>query len=131
MDKKKIVVAGDAPSSVGPYSQAVIARGFIFVSGQGPVDISAGRLVLGDIRSECELTIRNIEAVLRAAGASLDDVVRCTVFLRDLTDFRDMNEVYRRFFPAKCPARTTVGAGDLLDGIKVEIDAIAMLPTDK
>jgi 2-iminobutanoate/2-iminopropanoate deaminase len=123
--KTKIIRTDMAPSPKGPYSQGIIAGDFVFIAGQGPVDPRSGQLLLGDIRAECELTLRNIEAILTAAGATLSDVVKCTVYLRDLTDFGAMNEVYRRFFPRDCPARSTIQAGNLFGGIKVEIDAVA------
>ncbi len=129
MSPKKIVMTKLAPTPKGPYSQGVIAGNFVFVAGQGPVDPQSGRSLLGDIRSECELTLKNIEAILKASGTTLENVVQCTVYLRDLADFNSMNEVYSRFFPRHCPARTTVQAGGLLHKIKVEIDAVALLPT--
>lgn len=131
MSERKIVSTKLAPTPKGPYSQGVIAGDFVFVAGQGPVDPQSGRLILGDIRSECELTLKNIETILEASGAKLSDVTRCTVYLRDLQDFEAMNEVYRRFFPQNPPARTTIGANDLLGDIKVEIDAVAFLPDKK
>ncbi len=129
MSTKRIVMTKLAPAPKGPYSQAVVAGNLVFVAGQGPVDPQSGRFLLGDIRSECELTLKNIEAILKASGATLENVVQCTVYLRDLADFNSMNEVYSRFFPHRCPARTTLQAGDLLHQIKVEIDAVALLPT--
>jgi 2-iminobutanoate/2-iminopropanoate deaminase len=128
MPKKRIIVTKQAPAAKGPYSQGVVAGDLVFVAGQGPVDSASGRFVLGDIRSECELTLKNIEAILKAAGTTLANVVQCTVYLRDLADFPAMNEVYSRFFPRPYPARTTVQASDLLHDIKVEIDAVALLP---
>lgn len=126
MPPKRIVTTKRAPAPKGPYSQGVIARDLVFVAGQGPVDPQTGKFRLGDIRSECHVTLKNIEAILKASGAQLADVVCCTVYLRDLADFPAMNEVYARFFPNACPARTTIQAGDLLHNMKVEIDAIAV-----
>lgn len=131
MPKKRIIVTKQAPAAKGPYSQAVVAGDLVFVAGQGPVDPASGRFVLGDIRSECELTLTNIEAILKAAGTTLANVVQCTIYLSDLTDFQAMNEVYSRFFPHPYPARTTIQAGNLLHDIKVEIDAVALLPSGK
>jgi len=128
MPRKKIIKTKLAPAAKGPYSQGVVAGDFVFVAGQGPVDPESGRFCLGDIRSECELTLKNIAAILKAAGAALENVVQCTVYLRDLADFNAMNEVYSRFFPKHCPARTTIQAANLLHEIKVEIDALALLP---
>lgn len=131
MTKKSSVATRLAPVPKGPYSQAVIAGEFVFVAGQGPVDPASGNLVLGDIRSECELTLKNIEAILQASGTTLNNVVRCSVYLADINDFEPMNEVYSRFFPQNPPARTTIGTGSLLGGIKVEIDVVAFLENKK
>ncbi len=131
MSGKRIVSTKLAPAPKGPYSQGVIAGDFVFVAGQGPVDPQSGRLILGDISSECELTLKNVEAILRASGAKLEDVTRCTVYLRDLQDFEAMNEIYQRHFSRNPPARTTIGASNLLGDIKVEIDAVAFLPGKK
>lgn len=131
MPRKKIITTELAPAAKGPYSQGVVAGNFVFVAGQGPVDPKTGRFLLGTIRSECELTLKNIEAILKASGITLENVVQCTVYLRDLADFNAMNEVYSRFFLHHCPARTTLQAGDLLHGIKIEIDAVALLPARK
>lgn len=116
-------ITGVTPA--GPYSPGIVAEGrFLFVSGQGPnVD---GKLVLGTIEEETELTLRNLGTILEQAGASFADVVRCGVFLADLDEFGRMNAVYERFFPVPRPARTTVGAQLL--GFKVEIDCVALLP---
>jgi len=131
MTQKKIITAELAPAAKGPYSQGVVAGDLLFVAGQGPVDPASGRFVLGDIRSECQLTLKNIEAILKAGGTTLDNVVQCTVYLRDLADFPAMNEVYSRFFPRLCPVRTTIQAANLLQGIKVEIDAVALIPDER
>ncbi len=120
-------MADDGPKAYGPYSHYNIANGFVFVSGQGPIDPASGEPRLGSIDEETRQTLENIRTILRAAGCDLSDVVRCTVFLKDLNDFAGMNKVYREFFPAAPPTRSTVGC-DLLVGIKVEIDAIAALP---
>lgn len=131
MPRKQIITTKLAPAAIGPYSQGVVAGDFVFIAGQGPVDPESGRFVLGDIRSECELTLKNIEAILKASGTTLTNVVQCTVYLRDLADFTALNEVYGRFFSTHCPARTTVQAGNLLREIKVEIDAVALLPNKR
>src|SRR5262249_39004581 len=131
MREKKIITTELAPAAKGPYSQGVVAGNFLFVAGQGPVDPESGDFQLGDIRSECELTLKNIEAILRAGGTDPAHVVQCTVYLRDLADFEAMNEVYSRFFPSRCPARTTVQAAGLLHGIRIEIDAVAFIPAKR
>jgi 2-iminobutanoate/2-iminopropanoate deaminase len=120
---REVIRTSDGPQPRGPYSQAIVADGFVFVAGQGPVNPSTNELELGDVGSETRRTLQNIQAILEAAGSSLRDVVRVGVFLADIKDFDAMNGVYREFFPADQPARTTVGAQ--LPKIKVEIDCIA------
>lgn len=131
MPEKKIITTELAPAAKGPYSQGVVAGNFLFVAGQGPVDSESGHFKLGNIRSECELTLKNIEAILKAGGTDLSHVVQCTVYLRDLADFEAMNEMYSRFFPSQCPARTTIQAADLVHGIKIEVDAVALIPREE
>lgn len=122
---RKVVQTSKAPRPRGVYSQAVVADGFVFVAGQGPINPETNELELGDIRSETRCTLENIRAILEGSGSSLAEVVRVGVFLSDMNDFAAMNEVYREFFPLDPPARTTVGA-QLLQ-IKIEIDCIARL----
>jgi len=122
---RKAIHPAAAPRPRGPYSPAIVAEGFVFVAGQGPVNPKTNELELGDVRSETRRTLENIRIILSAAGSSLRDVVRVGVFLADMNDFAAMNEVYREFFPEAPPARTTVGAQ--LPKIKVEIDCIARL----
>jgi 2-iminobutanoate/2-iminopropanoate deaminase len=114
-----------APRPVGPYSQAIIEGDFIFLAGQGPGNPVTGQLDMGDVQSETRRTFENIKAVLEAAGSSLDKVVKCNVYLRDIKDFAAMNEVYATYFSAPFPARTTIQAGALPGGIAVEIECIA------
>ena len=120
---RRVIRTSDAPRPRGTYSQAIVADGFVFVAGQGPVNPKTNELELGDIRSETRRTLENIRAILEAAGSSLRDVVRVGVYLADMNDFGFMNQVYRQYFPEDPPARTTVGAQ--LSKIKVEIDCIA------
>jgi 2-iminobutanoate/2-iminopropanoate deaminase len=120
---REVIRTSDGPQPRGPYSQAIVADGFVFVAGQVPVNPSTNELELGDVGSETRRTLQNIRAILEAAGSSLRDVVRVGVFLADLKEFDAMNAVYREFFPEDPPARTTVGAQ--LPKIKVEIDCIA------
>jgi 2-iminobutanoate/2-iminopropanoate deaminase len=112
----------------GPYSPAVRAGDFIYVAGQGPVDPETNRLSLGDIGHETRLVLNNIQRILEGCGASMADVVKCSVFLGDGKDFAAMNEVYAEFFGQYKPARTTVAASFVEPGMKVEIDAIAYHP---
>lgn len=120
---RKVITATGAPRPRGPYSQAIVADGLVYVSGQVPANPESNELELGDIRSETRRTLENVRLVLESAGSSLRDVVRVGVFLADLNDFAAMNEVYREFFPEDPPARSTVGAQ--LPRIKIEIDCIA------
>jgi 2-iminobutanoate/2-iminopropanoate deaminase len=124
---KKVVKTTEGPAPLAPYSQAIIANGFVFVSGQGPIDPKTGKIVLGDIRTQTKLVLDNIARILEAAGSSLDKAVKCSVFLKDINDFAGMNEIYRTYFRENPPARTTVQAGDIFGGIGVEIDCIATL----
>lgn len=115
-----------APRAIGPYSQAVAARGeTIFLSGQIPLT-PAGQLIDGDITAQTEQVMKNLEAVLKAAGAGFGDVVRCGIFLVDLGDFQKVNEVYAKYFPANPPARATVQVSALPKGARVEIDCVAV-----
>ena len=122
---RNAIVTENAPKPVGPYSQAVIEGDFIFVSGQGCINPATGQLERGDTRSETKRVFENLRAILQAAGSSLDHVVKCNVYLRDINDFAAMNEVYATFFTAPFPARTTIQAGALPGGIAVEIECIA------
>ena len=113
----------------GPYSPAVRAGGFIYVSGQIPIDPVTNQTVLGDVKAETRQVLNNIQRILEGCGATMADVVKCGVFLADVKDFAAMNEVYAEFFGEAKPARTTIGVGALpLQGAKVEIDAVAYKP---
>jgi 2-iminobutanoate/2-iminopropanoate deaminase len=116
------------PIPRGPYSPAVRAGDFIFVSGQGPIDVATNKISFGDIAHETRVTIGNIQHILEGCGASLADVVKCSVFLLDGKDFGAMNEVYNEFFGAAKPARTTVVTSFHTPTMKVEIDCIAYKP---
>ncbi len=122
---RKVICTAEGPRPLGVYSQAIVCDGFVFVSGQGPVNPRTNELELGDIRNQTRRTLENIRAILEAAGSSMRDVVRIGVFLAELSDFPVMNEVFREFFPEDPPARTTVGAQ--LPRMKIEIDCIARL----
>ncbi len=122
------IVAPGAATPRGPYSHAVRAGDFIYVSGQGPLDPATNSFQLGDVASETRLTLENVRRILRACGADMEDVVKCSVFLTDIKDFAAMNPVYAEFFGNIRPARTTVQA--VLPGrdTKVEIDCVAYKP---
>jgi 2-iminobutanoate/2-iminopropanoate deaminase len=122
---RKAIVTEQGPKPVGPYSQAIVEGDFIFVSGQGPINPRTGSLELGDVRSETKRVFENLRAILQAAGSSLDHVVKCNVYLRDIKDFAAMNAVYATYFTAPFPARTTIQAGALPGGIAVEIECTA------
>ncbi len=122
------IFPSESPTPRGPYSPAVVAGDFIFVSGQGPVDPVTDKMSYGDIAHETRVTLNNIKRILTAAGASMNDVVRCGVFLRDGNDFAAMNEVYREFFGDQRPARTTVAVAFADPTMKVEIDCVAYKP---
>ncbi len=120
---RQVVKPENAPRPRGPYSPAIVADGFVFVAGQVAIDPATDQLETGDIKTETRRALENIKAILEASGSSMKDVVRVGVFLADIHDFGAMNEVYKEYFPADPPARTTVGA--ILPGVKVEIDCIA------
>ncbi len=119
----------ETPTPRGPYSPAVRAGDFIFVSGQGPIDPVTDKISLGDIQHETRLVLANIQRILKACGATMADVVKCSVFLRDGAEFPLMNEVYKEFFGDTRPARTTVACRFYNPEMRVEIDAIAYKPT--
>jgi len=124
---KKTASTDKAPKAIGPYSQAVISNGLAYLSGQIPLDPASNQLVEGDIAAQTERVLLNLKAVLEASGASLDSVVKTTVFLKDMGDFPKMNEVYGKFFASNPPARSTVQAARLPRDVSVEIDAIAVV----
>jgi len=124
---RKIVSTEHAPKAIGPYTQAVISNGVAYLSGQIPNDPVTGQLVEGDIAAQTERVLQNLKAVLEACGASLESVLKTTVFLKDMADFPKMNEVYGRYFASNPPARSTVQAARLPRDVSVEIDAIAQV----
>ncbi len=124
---KKEVKTDHAPKAIGPYSQGIIANGFVFCSGQISIDPATGELVQGPVEEQTRLVLRNLGAVLEASGSSFADVVKCTVFLQDMDDFAKMNAVYSEFFPAPFPARAAVQVARLPRNVKVEIEAIALV----
>ena len=124
---RQVVRTDQAPDAIGPYSQAVIANGFVFTSGQIPIDPATGQFVPGGIAEQTKQVLNNLSAVLEAAGSSLQQVVKTTVFLADMQDFTAMNEVYATFFGAEPPARSTVQAARLPRDARVEIDVVALV----
>lgn len=127
MEEKKIVSSERAPKAIGPYSQAVIANGFAFLSGQIPLDPATNQLIEGDVAAQTERVLENLKAVLEACGSSLRWVVKTTVFLKSMDEFAKMNEVYGRYFKENPPARATVEAARLPRDVRVEIECIAMV----
>ena len=123
---KQIIATEHAPQAIGPYSQAVVAGGFVFASGQIPIDPATGQFVEGGIVEQTEQVLRNVSNLLEAAGTSLARVVKTTVFLADMNDFAAMNEAYARFFGAEPPARSTVQAARLPRDARVEIEVVAL-----
>lgn len=123
---RDVVATNQAPAAIGPYSQAIKANGFLFASGQIPLDPATGQIVAGDIAVQTERVLKNLEAVLAAVGSSLERVVRTTVYMKNLGDFGRMNEVYARFFNAAPPSRSTVEVARLPRDVQVEIDVIAL-----
>ena len=122
---RRTVIAERGPAPAGPYSHAVVANGFVFVSGQGPVDPETGTMP-DAFADQVRQTLENLQAILEAAGSSLDDVVKVNAYVTDLTRFAEFNEVYKEFFSEDPPARTTVAVSLL--GFLVEVDCIAVLP---
>jgi 2-iminobutanoate/2-iminopropanoate deaminase len=124
---REVVSSGSAPRAIGPYSQAIRAGSLLFLSGQIPLDPATGEMVSGDIAAQTHRVFRNLGAILEAAGATFDNVVRTTVYLADMNDFPAMNEVYATYFSSPAPARATVQAARLPKDARVEIDLIAAL----
>lgn len=122
---KKIVATAHAPQAIGPYSQAIEANGFVFVSGQIPLDPKTGYLVPGDIREQTKQVMENGKAILASAGCGVDRVVKTTIYLKNIGDFAAVNEVYGSYFPTEPPARATVEVSRLPKDVSIEIDFIA------
>jgi 2-iminobutanoate/2-iminopropanoate deaminase len=125
---KQVISTGHAPKAIGPYSQAVVYQGLAYLSGQIALDPATGQIVEGGISAQTQRVLENIQAVLEACGASLDSVLKTTVFLKDMGDFAAMNETYARYFANNPPARSTVQAAKLPRDVAVEIDVIAAVP---
>lgn len=122
---RQIISTAKAPKAIGPYSQAVRAGGWLFVSGQIPIDPATGQMITGDVKTQTEQVMKNLGAILEAAGLSFTHIVKATVYLKDMEEFAAMNEIYGRFFPSEPPARATVEAARLPRDARVEIDVVA------
>ena len=123
---REVIATDRGPKAIGPYSQAIRANGFLFVSGQIPLDPVTQQLVTGDVQAQTERVLENLKGIVEAAGSSLDRAVRTTVFLADMNEFAAMNEVYGRYFRAQPPARSTVQVARLPRDVRVEMDLIAL-----
>jgi len=124
---RQAVSTPEAPAAIGPYSQAIAAGDFLFASGQIPLDPATGALVAGGIAEQTHQVLKNLAAVLQAAGVGFDKVVKTTVYVADMNDFSAINQIYAEYFPAPAPARATIQAARLPRDVRVEIDAIAYL----
>lgn len=124
---KSVVSTTAAPAAIGPYSQAIVANGFVFASGQLPLDPATGQVVEGDIRAQTQRVLENLRAVLAAAGSSLAAAVKTTCFLRDMADFPAFNEIYAGFFTGEPPARSTVQVARLPRDVAIEVEVIALV----
>ena len=122
---KKIISTNDAPAAIGPYSQAVEINNTLYISGQLPIDPVSGKIEVTSTELQSEQVVKNIAAILQAAGYTFEDVVKSTVFLSDITNFAGMNEVYKKYYPSACPARSAFAVKDLPMGALVEIETIA------
>jgi 2-iminobutanoate/2-iminopropanoate deaminase len=123
---REVISTKDAPQAIGPYSQAIKAGGFVFASGQVAIDPATQQVISGDVAAQTDRVLKNISSILKAAGSGLEKVVRSTVFLKNMSDFAAMNEVYGRYFSSAPPARSTVEAARLPKDVLVEIDVIAL-----
>ncbi len=123
---RDVIATDQAPKAIGPYSQAIRGGGLVFTSGQVAIDPATQQVIAGDISAQTDRVLKNLSAVLQAAGTSLDKALRCTVFLKNMGDFAAMNEVYGRYFAAAPPARSTVEAARLPKDVLVEIDVVAL-----
>lgn len=124
---KKIIESAQAPAPIGPYSQAVVANGMVYISGQIPIDQSTGNLVSGSIEEETEQVMKNLGYILEAAGSGFDKVVKSSIFIKNMGDFAKINAVYGTRFPSNPPARETVQVSELPKGVNIEISCIALV----
>lgn len=124
---KRVIKTDKAPAAIGPYSQAIVANGFVFVSGQIPLDPKTGQLVSGDIQAQTRQCLENLKAILESAGSSMDKLVKVTVFAKDLQNFQSINQVYAEYFKENPPARSFVEVSRLPRDVAIEIEGIALL----
>lgn len=124
---KEVISTNQAPAAIGPYSQAIKAGNLLFISGQIPVDPATGEVVEATIQAQATRSLTNIQNILAQAGATMDNVVKTTVFLKDIGDFVEMNKIYASFFGAECPARSAVQVAKLPKDVMLEIEAIAYI----
>jgi len=124
---KQEINTANAPKAIGPYSQGIIANGFVFASGQIPLDPSTGELNIGSVEEQAHLALTNLKAVIEASGSSMDLVVKCTVFLQNMDDYGAVNAIYGEYFKSPYPARAAIQVARLPKDVKVEIEAIAIL----
>jgi 2-iminobutanoate/2-iminopropanoate deaminase len=123
---REVIATDHAPKAIGPYSQAIRAQGLIFTSGQVAIDPATQQVIAGDVSAQTDRVLKNLAAILHASGSTLDKVLRCTVFLKNMGDFAAMNEIYGRYFKQEPPARSTVEVARLPKDVLVEIDVIAL-----
>ncbi|MFN4218821.1 MAG: RidA family protein [Candidatus Bipolaricaulia bacterium] len=124
---KRVIKTDKAPAAIGPYSQAIVANGFVFVSGQIPLDPTTGQIVTGDIQTQARQCLENLKAILEASGSSMDKLVKVTVFAKDLQNFQAINQVYSEYFQENPPARSFVEVSKLPRDAAIEIEGIALL----
>ncbi|MEN2984837.1 MAG: RidA family protein [Dictyoglomaceae bacterium] len=124
---KEVLITNKAPKAIGPYSQAIKVGNFIFISGQIPIDPNTGEVIEGDIREQTKRVLENIKGILESVSCSLNNVIKTTVFLKNLDDFSAMNEIYATYFPENPPARSTIEVSRLPKGVSIEIEAIAII----
>jgi 2-iminobutanoate/2-iminopropanoate deaminase len=123
---REVIATEQAPQAIGPYSQAIRAQGLIFTSGQIAIDPATAQIIAGNVSAQTDRVLKNLSAILQASGSSLEKVLRCTVFLKNMGDFAAMNEVYGRYFQQEPPARSTVEVARLPKDVLIEIDVIAL-----
>lgn len=123
---KKIIHTDNAPQAIGPYSQATEANGLVFISGQIAIDPATGNVVEGDVSTETKQVMQNLKSITEAAGCTMQDILKCTIFLRDMNDFATVNTIYGSYFTSEPPARETVAVAGLPKNVRIEISAIVL-----